>query len=225
MRILLRVFGLGCIFVFVAMIFMQMMALNVRQDELNNAISSAMTTTQTAMKENIEDDLYQTDTARKKINSELDYKNEYVKNFAKLVGAETVSAAVGDQTSSKVYNSNIGELPTLEKDGYEFLGWFTQEVGGTQVTSTTKMPADDFNIYAHWKLLEYNLTYDLQGGTVSGTNPTKYNVETETFTLKNPTKAGKTFAGWTWEGHTKPQKQVIIATGETGDYHFVANWK
>ena len=42
----------------------------------------------------------------------------------------------------------------------------------------------------------FNITYDLNDGTVSGTNPTSYNVNTNTFTLINPTRTGFTFKGW-----------------------------
>lgn len=50
--------------------------------------------------------------------------------------------------------------------------------------------------------ITYNITYDLAGGTVATANPATYNVETDDFTLTNPTKAGYDFAGWKLEGST-----------------------
>ena len=44
----------------------------------------------------------------------------------------------------------IGELPAVTRDGYEFLGWFTSAVGGTQVTAATVVTAD-VTYYAHWR--------------------------------------------------------------------------
>ena len=51
-------------------------------------------------------------------------------------------------------------------------------------------------MYAQWTPVDYTITYILDDGIVSGTNPTSYNVETPTFTLNNPTKNGYEFIGW-----------------------------
>ena len=70
----------------------------------------------------------------------------------------------------------------------------------------------------------YNISYDLDGGSVSTANPTTYKVTTATFTLNNPTKTGYTFAGWTGSNGTTPQTSVSIAKGSTGDKSYTANW-
>ena len=44
----------------------------------------------------------------------------------------------------------VGTLPTSERDGFAFLGWFTAAAGGTQVTATTKA-TKDVTYYAHWQ--------------------------------------------------------------------------
>ena len=44
----------------------------------------------------------------------------------------------------------IGVLPVPERQGYEFAGWFTAEVGGTQVMSTT-LVTKDITYYARWR--------------------------------------------------------------------------
>ena len=46
------------------------------------------------------------------------------------------------------------------------------------------------------KIESYTITYELDGGTNAPENPAGYNVETGTITLKDPAKAGYTFAGW-----------------------------
>lgn len=55
-------------------------------------------------------------------------------------------------TLSKQYadGSAVGALPTVERDGHEFLGWFTAMVGGTQVTAETVV-TKDVTFYAHWR--------------------------------------------------------------------------
>ena len=46
-----------------------------------------------------------------------------------------------------VYDSTF-ELPTLKKEGYEFLGWF--DVNGNEIISSTWKFAEDTTLYAHW---------------------------------------------------------------------------
>ena len=49
----------------------------------------------------------------------------------------------------KEYNSEIGTLPGTIKTDYIFDGWYTEEVGGTKVTSTTKVTGA-MELHAHW---------------------------------------------------------------------------
>ena len=56
-------------------------------------------------------------------------------------------------TTSKqiVFDQNYGELPTPEKTGYTFTGWYTDPDYGEQILSTTKMDeAMNHTLYAHW---------------------------------------------------------------------------
>ena len=74
----------------------------------------------------------------------------------------------------------------------------------------------------NWKLQNYTITYNLGGG--SATNPTTYNVNTDTFTLTNPTKTGYTFTGWTGSNGSTKQTTVTISKGSTGNKTYTANW-
>jgi len=75
-----------------------------------------------------------------------------------------------------------------------------------------------------WTPISYTIKYTLNGGTVSG-NPTSYTIATATFTLKNPTRTGYTFLGWTGSNRTTAQTTVKIAKGSTGNKTYTANWK
>lgn len=44
----------------------------------------------------------------------------------------------------------IGDLPTPTRLGYDFLGWFTESGGGTEITPET-IVTDDMTIFAHWE--------------------------------------------------------------------------
>ena len=47
-------------------------------------------------------------------------------------------------------NSTLNNLETPRRDGWTFVGWFTDPIGGTQVTSSTTVPNTDTTYYAHW---------------------------------------------------------------------------
>ena len=74
-------------------------------------------------------------------------------------------------------------------------------------------------------MIDYTISYDLQGGAVGTSNPKTYNIETASFTLNNPTKTGYTFIGWTGSNGTTANTKVTIAKGSTGNKTYKANWK
>ena len=78
---------------------------------------------------------------------------------------------------------------------------------------------------AQWTVNQYTITYDLAGGTVEG-NPDTYTIETVAFTLKNPTKSGYTFTGWSGTGlDGENNMTVTIPTGSTGNRIYTAHWR
>ena len=78
---------------------------------------------------------------------------------------------------------------------------------------------------AQWTVNQYTITYNLAGGTAEG-NPDTYTIETRTFTLKNPTKSGYTFTGWSGTGlDGENNMTVIIPTGSTGNRIYTAHWR
>ena len=78
---------------------------------------------------------------------------------------------------------------------------------------------------AQWTVNQYTITYDLAGGTVKG-NPDTYTIETVAFTLKNPTKSGYTFTGWSGTGlDGENNMTVTIPKGSTGNRTYKAHWR
>ena len=78
---------------------------------------------------------------------------------------------------------------------------------------------------AQWTVSQYTITYNLAGGTVEG-NPDTYTIETVAFTLKNPTKSGYTFTGWSGTGlDGENNMTVTIPTGSTGNRIYTAHWR
>ena len=77
-------------------------------------------------------------------------------------------------------------------------------------------------LYPVWQTDTYTITYDLDRGTADD-NPTGYTVETETFTLKNPTRPGYIFSGWSGTGLTGENNlTVTIEKGSTGNRSYTA---
>ena len=78
------------------------------------------------------------------------------------------------------------------------------------------------------KLINYTIKYELVGGNLGEgvTNPATYTIETETFTLNNPTRAGYKFKGWaTSENATTGTESITIAKGTTGNKTYYAVWE
>ena len=73
-------------------------------------------------------------------------------------------------------------------------------------------------------LIEYEIEYQMNGATNSPLNPTKYTIETNTFTLINPQLDGYRFAGWTGSNGTTPSTSISVEKGTTGNLTYSANW-
>ena len=114
-----------------------------------------------------------------------------------------------------------------EKNGYSYTfdGWRLGEDEAPAVLTMT----DDVTLTGTWTKapISYNITYDLDSGALAEgeENPATYTVETETFTLKNPTRENYTFTGWTGTGLSEKTEQVTVAKGSTGDRAYKANWE
>ena len=133
-------------------------------------------------------------------------------------------SVTGNPTSYNV-TTNTFTLNNPTKAGYTFTGW-TGSNGNTPQTSVSVAKGSTGNktYTANWSLNTYTITYNLNGGNVSTSNPANYNVTTNTFTLNNPTKAGYTFTGWTGSNGNTPQTSVSVAKGSTGNKTYTANW-
>ena len=114
------------------------------------------------------------------------------------------------------YGSAITAPAAPTREGYTFTGW--------DKTIPATMPAGDMTITAQWTVNQYTITYDLDGGTAEG-NPDTYTVETDAFTLKNPTRPGHTFTGWSGTGLTGEDNLTLtIPKGSTGNRSYTAHW-
>lgn len=128
------------------------------------------------------------------------------------------------KSSNIIVNNDKVTLPTPQKNGYSFKGYSGLN-GGNVDYSTSISNVNSINnkeIYAVYDINTYTLSYNLNGGNMSG-QKTSYNVE-ETFTLPTPTKKGYTFTGWTGTGLNSATKKVTIPKGSIGNRSYTANW-
>ena len=96
--------------------------------------------------------------------------NTYKVNFNANGGS------VSSNTKNVTYNSAYGDLPTPTRNGYKFIGWFTSQSGGTQITkSTTVTTTSNLTLYAQWET-----TKIYTKSTVSKNNNT-YTVKTNIY--------------------------------------------
>ena len=155
------------------------------------------------------------------------------KTYGRITGAWDVTYQPGTDgsgnavTDIKFYNDALtlrGALFT--RTGYTQVGWATVD-GGEKVYAfgggyTTNAA---LTLYPVWQTDTYTITYDLDRGTADD-NPTGYTVETETFTLKNPTRPGYIFSGWSGTGLTGENNlTVTIEKGSTGNRSYTAHWR
>ena len=56
------------------------------------------------------------------------------------------------ESTAVPYMSEVEELSNATRPGYDFLGWFTEPNGGTQITNGYVMTnLDGMTVYAHWR--------------------------------------------------------------------------
>lgn len=136
----------------------------------------------------------------------------------------------GTATPSTAAAGTTITLTATPKTGYHFKEWEVISGGVTIKDDKFLMPNDNVEVKAIFEKdapapTEYTITYDLAGGTAEG-NPDTYTIETRTFTLKNPTKSGYTFTGWSGTGlDGENNMTVTIPTGSTGNRTYTAHWR
>ena len=117
------------------------------------------------------------------------------------------------------------------KEGYDFIGWTGTGLTNMVESVTISEGSIDNRIYtANWKPIDYTITYEglTDDEKIYLNNPTTYNIETDSITLKNPEnrmdKDGdevERFVGWK-ENQTVSTN--VIIPSELGDKVYEAIW-
>ena len=122
------------------------------------------------------------------------------------------------------YDEVYGDLPTAERVGYSFTGWFTEEVDGTNTTAedVVKITVNQ-TLYAHWVANVYTVTFGGNEGTPEQqTKEVTY--DEEYGDLPEVTRTGYSFTGWFTEkdgGENVTSEEVVKITEDQTLY---AHW-
>ena len=136
----------------------------------------------------------------------------------------------GTASTTATFDAAMPAATMPTRAGYTFKGYYDAATEGTLYYNADGSSARAWNktaaatLYARWEIITYTVAYNLDGGEVAVANPTEYTVETETFTLNNPTKEHNDFLGWTGSNGETPQTEVTVAKGSTGNKTYTANW-
>ena len=150
----------------------------------------------------------------------------YTANWKVIEYTITLDTNGGPVVSPIKYTvEDLFTLPYILRPGYEFAGWTLDGSGMLPFTPLIIYPGTtgDLRYKAEWRLAEYTITMDLNGG--SGQEKVVYTITDEEFELPTPTRNGYEFVGWTGERITTPQTSVKIPKGSTGNKAYTANWK
>ena len=123
------------------------------------------------------------------------------------------------------YGTEITAPDKPTRKGYTFKGW-DKEIPET-------MPAENITVKAQWKINQYTITFDTNGG--SEIAPITQDYGTEITAPDNPTRKGYTFKGWDkeipetmpaenititarWKDTEKPTGEIIIGTNKWNQF-------
>ncbi len=96
--------------------------------------------------------------------------------------------------SRDITYQDVIELPMdPTKEGYTFIGWYT-DVSLSATYQPQTMPARDLTLYAKWSINQYRIDFYPSNGTSSTTSTYTYQENMQTFAT--PVRDGYTFIGW-----------------------------
>lgn len=138
----------------------------------------------------------------------------------------SINATGGSFNKDKVIiDGKKVSLPTPIRKGYDFLGFSSSNSGKVEYTNYIDdvKKINNKNIFAKWDVINYQISYDLDGGSISK-QPISYTVE-DNISLPTPDKRGFEFLGWSGTDLNAMTKKVVIPKGSIGNKSYKANWK
>ena len=116
-------------------------------------------------------------------------------------------------------------MPSVTKNGYILLGWYTDSDFTSSWDFENDRVSEDVTLYASWQIIEYTITYHMDGGINNEANPTTYTIETDTILLNDANKAGHTFIGWYDNSNFAGDIITHIPISSTGNLNLYAKYE
>lgn len=130
--------------------------------------------------------------------------------------------SIDGEASQTVDHGRDGSAVTAVPDaGHQFVRW--SDGNTTETRAETNVTAN-INVAAEFAITIYGITYVLNDGTNSGSNPATYTIDTATITLEDATRTGYTFGGWYDNAELAGVAVTEISNGSTGTVTLYAKW-
>ena len=114
-------------------------------------------------------------------------------------------------------------LYSATKDYYNFITW--QDENNIPIRTIYQGSEGDLNLRAVWHATDYAVIYHfIDGATNPLSNPTTYNIESDTIQLQPASKLAYTFKGWYDNEYLSGSQVTSIAAGSHGIKHLYAKW-
>jgi uncharacterized repeat protein (TIGR02543 family) len=122
------------------------------------------------------------------------------------------------------YGDAITQPADPTRTGYTFGGWYTDDgtFNDAYVFPVT-MPAEDVDLYAKWTVNQYNVIFNVNGGSPT---PANQQVDYDDYISKpaDPAKTGYTFAGWYSDATCLNEWNFTLSKMPANDVNLYAKW-
>ena len=159
-------------------------------------------------------------------NVSLPLKARWKESAAHVISFDS-NGGYGIKSSQRYYyqqkpNPTYANLPTPNRAGYTFTGWFTEQDGGTLVKDGDPVTTSR-TLYAHWAGNEIDVALNASPGKFDDGQTSKVIKHTVggTYELPTPTCEGRQFTGW-YSGSQRIKDGDTVAA--TSDHTLTAKW-
>ena len=167
---------------------------------------------------------------RKVVRITVDDNAKIIYRYKRKTFSVSLNAGRGIEKIEGSRNYKYGEevkIKAYTKIGYHFNGWSGNGTDfiGEKLESNFFMPDYNIELRADAIPVNYHITYDLDGGSLSVNYPKSYTTESENIVIPFPEKEGYSFEGWVTDKSDKSEKNLVIRKGSYSDIKLLAKWK
>ena len=125
-------------------------------------------------------------------------------------------------TPVKIYQGNNDMYQPTPKNGYAFIGWYTNDYFGGSAVQSINYYSSSETYWARWDMETYTLTFESNGG--GSFQAITYTIE-DYRELPAPQKENFTFVGWCMEEDLSDTPRTVITVGSFGGGKMYAKYK